>query len=305
MLFLLPALTRAASEARCPQSEPLSETQLSKLVKGSVPGGRIGHLVASCGIDFEPTEDAVGRLRLAGAPESVLAAVRAAWKPVLVAGPKMVNPTDGLPYVWAPPGKFMMGCSPGDAACFNDEKPAHEVTITKGFWMGQTEVTQEAYERVRGNNPSRFKGARLPVEMVSWFDAQSHCQAVGMRLPTEAEWEYAARGGSTGGRYGDVYRVAWYLDNSGRETHEVGGKQPNAWGSYDMLGNVWEWVADWYADTYPAGSQRDPGGPASGALRVLRGGSVDETLPYVRASFRGAATPESSSSTVGFRCAGD
>jgi formylglycine-generating enzyme required for sulfatase activity len=156
-----------------------------------------------------------------------------------------------------------MGCSPGDGEGDDDEKPAHLVTISRGFWMGQTPVTQEAFQLLMGANPSYFEGAKLPVHSTTWDDALSYCQTVGMRLPTEAEWEYAARAGTTTPRYGELKDIAWYCENSGQQVHPVGEKIPNAWGFYDMLGNVAEWVADWYADRYPRGSVIDPQGPPS------------------------------------------
>jgi formylglycine-generating enzyme required for sulfatase activity len=218
---------------------------------------------------------------------------------------EMVNPKDGLTYVWIPPGKFQMGCSLGDTECIAKERPSHTVTITKGFWLGQTEVTQAAYQRVTGKDPSHFKGAKLPVETVTWADAASYCRAVSMRLPTEAEWEYAARGKSDNGRYGELGEIAWYTGNAGRRTHEVGLKQPNAYGLYDMLGNVMEWVADWYAE-YELDPQTDPSGPSAGDAHVLRGGSpIDVTPAWARASSRIKVTWKDPSEFAGFRCAGE
>jgi formylglycine-generating enzyme required for sulfatase activity len=193
------------------------------------------------------------------------------------------NPKDGLKYVWIPPGTFTMGCSKGDNECGGDESPAHEVTISKGFWLGQTEVTQEAYKRITGKNPSRFDGLRLPVERVSWNEAQAYCGAVGMRLPTEAEWEYAARGGSTAPLYGPLDSVAWYDGNSGQTTHKVGQKQANGFGLYDMLGNVWEWQSS----------------------MMLRGGSWYNTPRMVRVSSRDMHLPFYGGDGIGFRCAGE
>jgi formylglycine-generating enzyme required for sulfatase activity len=216
------------------------------------------------------------------------------------AGETKINPQDGLAYVWIPPGTFQMGCSPGDDGCQDDEKPAHRVTISKGFWIGQTEVTQEAYQKVVGKNPSRQQDAKLPVEGVAWPVARSYCVSAGMRLPTEAEWEYAARAGSTASRYGDLDRIAWFARTSGAKIHEVGGKQPNAWGLYDTLGNVWEWVFDWFAP-YTAEAAIDPRGPATGQFRVRRGGAVGSLAGIERVSLRGGNV----GAVIGVRCAGN
>ena len=221
-------------------------------------------------------------------------------------GATKVNPKDGLAYVWIPPGTFQMGCSPGDEECNSDENPAHKVTITKGFLMGQTEVTQGAYQRVIGANPSHVHGDRLPVGSVTWNEANAYCRSVGMRLPTEAEWEYAARAGSTSSRYGDPDAIAWHGENSGSKTHEVAQKQPNAWKLYDMLGNVWEWANDWYEENYYGRSpSQDPQGPSSGKDRVLRGGSSDEFATSARASYRLRFKPGPRDDGFGFRCVGE
>jgi serine/threonine protein kinase len=229
-------------------------------------------------------------------------------------GPKhgdiKVNPKDGLKYVWIEPGTFLMGCQPREKECFYDSEPAHRVTITKGFWIGQTEVTQEAYERVTGANPSHFKGSLLPVETISWDDARAYCTAVGMRLPTEAQWEYAARGGNPSDHYGAPDDIAWYFHNSGQSTHEVGQKQPNGYGMYDTLGNVWEWTADWMdrgGDYYRSSPPSDPPGPerSYGASRVFRGYSWQKSgVSVTMRSWFGSPTGRRSSD-VGVRCAGD
>jgi formylglycine-generating enzyme required for sulfatase activity len=220
---------------------------------------------------------------------------------IFTAGSTKVNPKDGLTYVWIPPGTFLMGCSPGDGECFSDERPAHEVTITRGFWLGQTPVTQQAYQRVTGQNPSHFWGANLPVENVNWDEARAYCMMIGGRLPTEAEWEYAARAGSTGARYGNLDDIAWY---SGYQPRGVGQKQANAFGLYDMLGNVWQWTADWYGD-YQSGAQSDPSGPPGGTLRALRGGSWSSNPRVVRISFRYGFEPDYRVNYIGLRCVGE
>jgi formylglycine-generating enzyme required for sulfatase activity len=243
-------------------------------------------------------------------PQTLAQAARTETQPQRPAQPKpgetRRNPKDSLTYVWIPPGKFMMGCSSGDNDCEADEKPAHEVEITRGFWIGQTEVTQATWKKVVGSDPSRFKGDQLPIEMVSWEEAGSYCKAVGLRLPTEAEWEYAARAGTIGPRYGDLEQIAWYRSNS-NSTHPVGQRVANAFGLYDMLGNVFEWVGDWYDEKhYERRESKDPKGPSGPlAYRTLRGSSWDNVPQWVRVSVRGQDEPAFRGMLIGFRCAGD
>jgi formylglycine-generating enzyme required for sulfatase activity len=209
----------------------------------------------------------------------------------------------GIEMVLIPSGKYMRGASPGDSEAFNDERPPHEVVITKSFYLGVYEVTQSEWQKLMGSNPSHFKGARLPVESVSWNDTQEFLgKSKGLRLPTEGEWEYACRAGTTGSRYGDLHQVAWYDRNSGETTHAVGGKQSNGFGLHDMLGNVWEWCSDWYG-AYPGGSQVDPSGPSSGENPVFRGGAWNNFVGICRASTRGNIAPAGRSSNLGFRVA--
>jgi formylglycine-generating enzyme required for sulfatase activity len=216
------------------------------------------------------------------------------------AGDLRVNEINGERYRWIPPWTFLMGCSPGDEVCLDNEKPAHEVTITRGFWMGETPVTMGAYRRYA--KTSGEGDASLPVLAV-WDEAVSYCKWAGGRLPTEAEWEYAARAGSTVARYGNLDDVAWYSNNSGGGLKPVGQKQPNAFGLFDTLGNVWEWTADWFNEEYyKASPKQDPQGPPKGALRTLRGGSWGNDLRYARVSFRFGGAPFT---YVGFRCVGE
>jgi formylglycine-generating enzyme required for sulfatase activity len=227
-----------------------------------------------------------------------------------------VNPKDGLKYVWIPPGTFMMGCSPGDNVCSDKEKPAHQVAITRGFWMGQTPVTVGAYKRfARAAGRSMPEAPRfnmdwanenMPIVNLTWDDAHAYCEWMGGRLPTEAEWEYAARGGSTEARYGNLDEIAWYDRNSGNQTHDVGQKRANGFGLYDVLGNVWEWVNDWYDENYYQRSpSQDPQGPSGGQFRVLRGGSWNISASGdVRVSYRVWGNPTVRVSG-GFRCSGE
>jgi len=204
-----------------------------------------------------------------------------------------------------------MGSNNGDS----EEQPVHGVTLTKAFDLQTTEVTQGQWKAVMGDNPSHFtKGDDYPVEKVSWHDAQAFLKKLNTmdpgknyRLLTEAEWEYACRAGTTGERYGELDAIAWYDKNSGGRTHPVGQKQPNAWGLYDMLGNVWEWCADWYGENYYANSpSTDPRGPSSGSYRVLRGGSWYNSAFYTRSAYRCRNNPAYCySDYYGFRCARD
>jgi formylglycine-generating enzyme required for sulfatase activity len=225
------------------------------------------------------------------------------------AGTVEVNNGDSQKYVWVPPGSFRMGCSDGDADCSPDEKPAHTVSITKGFWMGQTEVPIGAYThfyqqtgRVAPAAAPFRQGDDQPVVNVSWHDADAYCNSwAAGRLPTEAEWEYAARAGTMTSRYGDLDTIAWHKGNSNNTTHAVSQKAPNAWGLYDMLGNVWEWCSDWYG-AYSANPATDPQGPGSGRQKVGRGGSFVHDSNIVRVSVRGGNPPEVPDSNLGFRC---
>jgi formylglycine-generating enzyme required for sulfatase activity len=205
-----------------------------------------------------------------------------------------------------PAGSFMMGCSPGDAECLDREKPSHVVRL-KAFWLDATPVTQAQYRAAVGAELSHFGGRpTCPVESVTWAEARDCCAKLGKRLPTEAEWEYAARAGATGARYGDLGAIAWTADDSGEQTHPVREKAPNVFGLYDMLGNVWQWCADWYDENYYARSPAEnPGGPASGAGRVLRGGSWNLEPWDVRVSSRIGTPPGYRVITYGFRCARD
>ncbi len=234
-------------------------------------------------------------------------------------------------FVWIKPGTFQMGSTSGtDPDRYSDEVP-HPVTLTRGFWLLDHEVTQREYLWVMGNNPSQFTAdTARPVEWVSWAEAVAFCERltdldrsqkkIGLdqayRLPTEAEWEYAARAGSTGARYtvdglgpaDSLNEIAWWTGNGNYKTHAVKGKKPNAWGLYDMIGNVWEWCSDWYAD-YPSGSVTDPKNPSSPKTnlvflrpsRVVRGGSFNETAELARSAHRRAIEPYLRGPNIGFR----
>jgi formylglycine-generating enzyme required for sulfatase activity len=373
---------------RAQRPEPLTREQVLGLVAGKVPSHRVALLVEQRGIDFVPDADYLETLRVAGAEEEALAALRAAGEAVTAqleietspnaevyldgqlagragadgrftakskpgehtlrvpltgkrgfeqkftltagqvnksaaaladlgpaSGTVRENAKDELKYVWVPPGAFQMGCSPGDNECGSDEKPSHQVTITKGFWMDQTPVTVGAYKRFSSETRRAMPSApdfnsgwtndNMPIVGVTWDDATAYCGWSGGRLPTEAEWQYAARGGSTEARYGDIDAIAWHSANSGKTTHNVGGKRANGFGLYDMLGNVWEWVNDWSnGNYYQSSPSQDPQGPGNGQYRVLRGGSWYYYPSGVRVPYRYDYDPTNGYNDNGFRCVG-
>ncbi len=216
-------------------------------------------------------------------------------------------------------GTYTMGCtSEQGSGCENDENPSHSVTL-KSFSISKYEVTQAQWQQVMGSNPSHFKGCdNCPVELVSWDDVQEFISRLNQqtgqhyRLPTEAEWEYAARGGnnSRGNKYSGsntINDVAWYGSNSNSKTHEVGTKQANELGIYDMTGNVWEWCSDWYSDSYYSkyDNKTNPKGPESGTYRVVRDGSWNYDVDLCRMAYRSRNSPELRYGNGGFRLAQD
>ena len=218
----------------------------------------------------------------------------------------------GIEMLLVPGGAFRMGASPGDALAFSDEFPAHHVVISQPYYIGRYETTQAQFAAIVGYNPSFFAGSANdpasanPVEMVSFPMIEEFLELTGLRLPTEAEWEYACRAGTHAPIYAlpgqDPQEIAWYAPNSGFETHPVGSRAANALGLHDMLGNVWEWVADWYSGGYYAVSPPvDPQGPEMGTFKVIRGGSWFVSDSNMRSSFRGAYWPDGQLGDTGFR----
>ena len=208
---------------------------------------------------------------------------------------------------WINPGTFQMGSTQGTDPDRSADEVRHEVTLTRGFWILDHEVTQWEYKIVMRSNPSRHRDDWLPVESMNWDEAVEFCRKLtemdrqkGLisakeeyRLPTEAEWEYAARAGTTGARYtvegrnvaDSLNLIAWHSGNSGLHSHFVMNRFRNPWGLFDMLGNVSEWCSDWYGD-YPTGNVTDPTGPSSGRSRVARGGSYNGDASWARSAAR-------------------
>lgn len=223
----------------------------------------------------------------------------------------------GMEFRLIPSGTFMMGASPGANVPYY-EKAIHQVEISKAFYMGMTEVTQAQWKAVMGKNPSRRKDDNLPVEKVSWADAVEFCSKLSeiegeiYRLPTEAEWEYACRAGTEtmyywGNAAADAVDYAWFDDNSSKP-HQVGTKLPNAWGLYDISGNVFEWCSDWYEEwgsdlygDYQSGLVTDPTGPSEGYKRIVRGGSYVFGPQRLRSCARSCTKPADFTDYIGFR----
>ncbi|MFO8033087.1 MAG: SUMF1/EgtB/PvdO family nonheme iron enzyme [Desulfohalobiaceae bacterium] len=250
-------------------------------------------------------------------------------------GETWTEPETGMEFVWVPGGCYQMGCGSWTSNCDDDEKPEHEVCVD-GFWIGKYEVTIDQYRQflqatgdtdgvdwddedcpIEKGGSFSLSGNKFaqdgdqPMVEVSWHGARAFAQWLSreagkdFRLPTEAEWEYAARSGGKRQKYAggdDVDRVAWYEDNSGGRTHEVGTQAPNGLGIFDMSGNVWEWCSDWYSDDYYSNSPKDnPQGPSSGSIRVYRGGGWGFNPWFVRAANRYWGVPDYAFIGLGFR----
>ena len=297
--------------------KPLSRQKVLAMAVGGMPGQRAAEMVKRLGLDFEVTNLFLQTLQLAGADDIFVAAVRQAGGVLKTPGPTpgtvRMNPKDGLNYAWIPAGTYMMGCSPGDNTCKDYENPSHSVTMSKGFWMGQTLVTAGAFKRFSAATGRPMPTAptfndawmisNMPIVNVDWNDSSAYCTWAGGRLPTEAEWEYAARGGSTAARFGNVDDIAWYGQITGGHTHEVAQKRANGYGLFDMLGNVWEWTNDWYGDqSYKVGPFTDPVGASTGTQHVLRGGSWGADADSVRVTSRKWNDPTDKYDYMGYRC---
>ena len=251
-----------------------------------------------------------------GVPKKTVTVTQAGLDPILSVSSNYTETANNLnlQMIAVQGGTFTMGCTSEQGSdCYGDETPTHQVTLSD-FHIGKYEVTQAQWKIVmNGDNPSSFKGDNLPVESVSWNEVQTFITKLNImtgkqyRLPTEAEWEYAARGGrnSEGYKYSGsntVGNVAWYMNNSGDKTHDVGTKSPNELGIYDMSGNVWEWCNDWYG-SYSSSAKTNPQGPSSGSYRVFRGGSWSGIAIGARVSYRGGSSPGYRGIDLGFRLA--
>ena len=274
------------------------------LIDGSVPKSITAEILAEPVRDFQKIAFVRGARKGADAATAVDAASRKTGDVKTITLPGGAK----MEMIWCGAGSFMMGSPVTEAGRFDDES-LHPVTLTRGFWLGKYEVTQAQWESVMGENRSRFKGPDRPVENISWDDCRTFIRKVNVmlggvaRFPTEAEWEYACRAGSDAAISGSGHleEMAWYDGNSDSQTHEVGKNLPNAWGFYDMHGNILEWCADWFSK--PSGQAVDPQGPPSGAFRVLRGGCWFFYARDCRSAYRLKRDPGIRNSIFGFRLA--
>src|SRR5688572_14914381 len=214
-----------------------------------------------------------------------------------------VNTADGQTYAWIPPGSFAMGCSSGDGDCQPDEMPVHTVRIRSGFWLARTEVTNAQYEKRMPLERAEGTSGVHPAVGMSRLDAKAYCAMIGGRLPTEAEWEYAARAGSRERYYDTLSTIAWYENNSNDRSHPVGQKAANAFGLHDMLGNVYEWVLDRYYNKYDDTTDEIEEPLPSNSSAVTRGGAWHAEAIGMRVSNRAAVPRDHADGDIGFRCA--
>jgi hypothetical protein len=281
-----------------------------------VAAGIVAFVVIAAAIYFPSRRTSPGPAPPTGSPAVPAPAAPAATPPPSEPAPgpaplptagvrSKVNAADGQIYVWVPPGSFAMGCSRGDNDCAPDELPVHTVRIRRGFWLARTEVTNGQWVKRMKPAPrlDRAGTDNHPVVGMERVEAKDYCARIGGRLPTEAEWEYAARAGSGDRYYDTLSQIAWFENNSDDQPHPVGQKDPNAYGLYDMLGNVYEWVLDRYYNKYDDTTDEieEPLPPNSSA--VTRGGAWHVDAKGLRVSNRVDVPRDYADLDTGFRCA--
>lgn len=318
MLLLAPVVVRAQSQQR------LTVEGIIRLVKAKVAEPRLLTLIADACVQDGASAASQRALATGGASERVQRTVAKFACRDESSPPPLTRAADSTPpsppvapvdpgarlglgddqFVLVRQGRFVMGSATGGET----EQPVHEVTLTRAFRLQVTEVTQGQWRAVVGANPSRNSacGDACPVDNVSWNDVQDFIARLNSltgrqyRLPTEAEWEYAARAGASGDDVSDLQRVGWHAGNAGGRAHPARQRAPNAWGLYDVRGNLWEWVQDYHA-RYSPGEVTDPMGPSSGEYRVLRGGSWFDSAEYARTTTRDGLSPTFRNDAIGFR----
>ncbi len=262
----------------------------------------IGNMMKSS-LDIEQQKELLKWMIEKNLPETIRTASIDTNKP----GERLVKEINGVEFAfrWCPAGSFMMG-SPKKENGHYDREQLHKVTLSKGFWMLETPVTQKQWEAVMHTNPSIFQGDNLPVEMVSWYDCQdfcSECQKLGLSvaLPSEAQWEYACRSGTAGTHAGNLNEMGWYNPNSNSQTHPVGAKKPNKFNLYDMHGNVWEWCYDAFEWDNKSMTNGEAFIGNKNSNRVSRGGSWKDAQNFCRSAFRLERSADTKENNQGFR----